>query len=56
MTPGKLDLVLYQGATFKRVIYLADSTPNPIDLTILNQAFYDLHTNAQRANRAQESN
>lgn len=33
MTPGKLALTMYQGATFKRVIRLADSTPEPIDLT-----------------------
>lgn len=33
MTPGKLDMTILQGATFKRVIRLADSTPAAIDLT-----------------------
>lgn len=33
MTPGNLDLVIYQGATFKKVVRLTDSTPAAIDLT-----------------------
>lgn len=33
MTPGKLALTMYQGATFKRIIRLTDSTPTAIDLT-----------------------
>lgn len=33
MTPGKLALMIYQGATFKRVLRLKDSADAPIDLT-----------------------
>lgn len=33
MTPGSLDLIIYQGSTFKRVIRLTDATPAAIDLT-----------------------
>lgn len=33
MTPGKLNLIFYQGATFKRIIRLTDATAEPIDLT-----------------------
>jgi len=33
MTPGKLTLTIYQGATWRRVIRLADSNDDPIDLT-----------------------
>lgn len=33
MTPGALNLVIYQGATFKRIVRLADATSTPIDLS-----------------------
>lgn len=33
MTPGSLDLVILQGATFKRILRLTDATPAAIDLT-----------------------
>lgn len=33
MTPGKLNLTIYQGATFKRVMRLKDSANAAIDLT-----------------------
>lgn len=33
MTPGKLNLIFYQGSTFKRIIRLTDSTAAPINLT-----------------------
>ncbi len=33
MTPGKLNLTIYQGATFRRVVRLADDAGDAIDLT-----------------------
>ncbi|HOX59643.1 MAG TPA: hypothetical protein PLC99_22405 [Verrucomicrobiota bacterium] len=33
MTPGKLALTIYQGATFRRVLRLTDSAGDPIDLS-----------------------
>lgn len=33
MTPAKLDLTIYQGATFKRILRLKDSNDVAIDLT-----------------------
>lgn len=33
MTPGYLDITIYQGATFKRIIRLKDSANVAIDLT-----------------------
>jgi hypothetical protein len=33
MTPGKLNLTIYQGATFRRIIRLTDSTNTAIDLS-----------------------
>jgi hypothetical protein len=33
MTPGKLNLIIYQGTTFKRILRLKDSTDTAIDLS-----------------------
>lgn len=33
MTPGRLDITIYQGATFKRIIRLKNSAMAEIDLT-----------------------
>jgi hypothetical protein len=33
MTPGKLNLTIYQGATFRRVVRLADDAGEAINLT-----------------------
>lgn len=33
MTPAKLKLTIYQGATFKRILRVKDAAGDPIDLT-----------------------